>query len=439
MTKVETQTDVLFHVPTPKSNILSCRGLSQAPSPDMIQDVFSAVLGDVFHAMDRTKVPVKHEAKKAFFVALREAFLVWNLDKLEELEDQMKKSGISEDEIKDARCYSPAVFRNCVDRVVPPPSVLYWRVRAVYVLYGNMIDSVTKKPLFNEAAWNKADNVLIEILQGFYSDPPGIQWYSKRLDEEGQVMTNKYGMELLDCARGTNALESYHKDLVITFGSWIAGFEVSMALLRWRQHFSNIRCSERKRFGFGKTGMFDEWLLEILKTLVLKNHGVLLYPNRLSSSEFKTTSETFDIVPLHDFDVHTALTERSKEVKFPPLSRDLEHLRKSIGAPAPFLPFTTKEEKKQFSKYAQSQSKINIRKATVHWNRHFVDGIERMPKLDCHLRAHLKKWQRNQRIKETFEKSKCDRGKLDELNAVLPNGSSRGKLSLLCCQFLITN
>ena len=175
MTKFETQTDVLFHVPTPKSNILSCRGLSQAPSSDMIPDMFSAVLGDVFHAMDQTKVPVKHEAKNAFFVALREAFLVWNLDKLEELEDQMKKSGMSEDEIKDARYYSPEVFRNCVDRVVPPPSVLYWRVRAVYVLYGNMIDSVTKKPLFNEAASNKADNVLIEILQGFYSDPPGIQ------------------------------------------------------------------------------------------------------------------------------------------------------------------------------------------------------------------------------------------------------------------------
>ena len=120
-------------------------------------------------------------------MALREAFLVWNLDKLEELEDQMKKSGITEDEIKDARYYSPAVFRNCVDRVVPPPSVLYWRVRALYVLYGNMIDSVTKKPLFNEAAWNKADNVLIEILQGFYSDPPGIQWYSKRLDEEAKL------------------------------------------------------------------------------------------------------------------------------------------------------------------------------------------------------------------------------------------------------------
>ena len=57
MTKDETQTDVLFHVPTPKSNILSCRGLSRAPIPDMIADVFSAVLGDVFHAMDRKKSP----------------------------------------------------------------------------------------------------------------------------------------------------------------------------------------------------------------------------------------------------------------------------------------------------------------------------------------------------------------------------------------------
>ena len=38
------------------------------------EDWVSAVLGDVFHAMDRTKVPVRHEAKKAFFVALRDGY-----------------------------------------------------------------------------------------------------------------------------------------------------------------------------------------------------------------------------------------------------------------------------------------------------------------------------------------------------------------------------
>ena len=65
-------------------NILKCVGLSDAPSPSEIMNIFSSVLGNPFHAMDRAKVPVKHEAKKAFFVALRDAFLMWNEEKVNE-------------------------------------------------------------------------------------------------------------------------------------------------------------------------------------------------------------------------------------------------------------------------------------------------------------------------------------------------------------------
>ena len=193
MTTTQTQVEESSGVacnddPTPKagsSSILSCSGLSPAPSPESIRDNFSAVLGDPFHAIDRTKVPVKHEAKKAFFVALREAFFVWNTAKLEEFEGLLREKGWSDKEIENARFYSSEMFRACVDRVVPPPSVLYWRVRAVYVLYGRMIDSKTGKKLFNDKVWTKADNVLKEILTGYYSDPPGIEWYTPRLDDEG--------------------------------------------------------------------------------------------------------------------------------------------------------------------------------------------------------------------------------------------------------------
>ena len=50
-------------------------------------------------------------------------------------------------------------------RHVPPPSVHYHQVRAVYMAFGNKIDSTTKQPLFNKAAWKKADNVLKEVGQ----------------------------------------------------------------------------------------------------------------------------------------------------------------------------------------------------------------------------------------------------------------------------------
>ena len=65
--------------------------------------------------MDRTRVPVKHEAKKAYFVALRDVFLMWNEDKIAELERNMRRSGMTQEEITNAKYYSPGVYRNCVD------------------------------------------------------------------------------------------------------------------------------------------------------------------------------------------------------------------------------------------------------------------------------------------------------------------------------------
>jgi hypothetical protein len=56
-------------------------------APEIIEEIFSAVLGDTFHAMQRPRVPVKHSVRKMFYVALREAFLCgarkqWHLFKL---------------------------------------------------------------------------------------------------------------------------------------------------------------------------------------------------------------------------------------------------------------------------------------------------------------------------------------------------------------------
>ena len=206
---------------------LQCKGLSKSPRPADIEDRFSAVLGDIFHAMNRTRVPVKHEVKKHFFVALMNAFLVWDLDKLNELEDHMRDGGMDEKEVQNQQYHNRKLYTSAVNRYAPSPKTLYWRVQAVYVMYGNMTDSKTKKALFNAEAWKKADNVLKEILQGFYSDPPGFEMYTKRLNKKGSVMLNKYKMEMIDCCRGTNRTEAFHKQLVTTFGTWHTGVERS--------------------------------------------------------------------------------------------------------------------------------------------------------------------------------------------------------------------
>ena len=116
--------------------------------------------------------------------------------------------------------YNVAWFRQRVERTVLPPSKLYWRVRAVFEVYGHRKDSKSGQPLFNKAAWLKANNVLQEILAGNASDPPGVEFYNQKLNSKGKPAIDMYGFPLLCCNRGTNDTECVHKQIVTTFGTW---------------------------------------------------------------------------------------------------------------------------------------------------------------------------------------------------------------------------
>ena len=67
----------------------------------------------------------------------------------------LRADGLSDDEINAKMYYDVAWFRARVERIALPPSQLYWRVRAVYELYGHMKDKKTGAPLFGGAAWKK--------------------------------------------------------------------------------------------------------------------------------------------------------------------------------------------------------------------------------------------------------------------------------------------
>ena len=90
---------------------------------------------------------------------------------------------MAEEKIESQRYYNTTLYKGCVDRMIPPPKHLHWRVRSVFVTYGDLEDRNGKK-LFNDDSWASANNVLKEILLGYYSDPPGIQLYTKRLNPE---------------------------------------------------------------------------------------------------------------------------------------------------------------------------------------------------------------------------------------------------------------
>ena len=109
------------------SNILPafiCKHLDKPPE-STIEDVFSSVLGDAFHQMKRPYVPIKHEYKKPYFVALMRAWFCWNEKKLKHVKDILKANDWTEDDIKKKMYYHPRFFQERVEQRILPPSKLY--------------------------------------------------------------------------------------------------------------------------------------------------------------------------------------------------------------------------------------------------------------------------------------------------------------------------
>jgi hypothetical protein len=127
-----------------------CRHLRPAPT-GTIEDLFSLVLTDGWHMLDRVKVKVHHSSKKAYYHALMLAYFAYDPVTLKVAVDALREKGLSNAEIEYMMYFNAGWFNKCVKRCVLPASQLYWRVRAVYAMYGPKLDANDKTPLFNEA------------------------------------------------------------------------------------------------------------------------------------------------------------------------------------------------------------------------------------------------------------------------------------------------
>ena len=399
-----------------KLDLMYCNDL-EAP-PESIKQVFSCVLGDIFHAMNRAKVPVKHEYKKAYFVSLMKGFLSWDEKRLNEVIEKLKENGWSDDNIQSALYFRPGFFCNRVERIALPPRELYWRVRAVFVTFGPKIDSKTGRPLFNKAAWIKANNLLREILLGFYSDPPAFNFYRLRLGTDGGPVVDKYGLQLLHCNRGTNDVENGHKHYHTTF-RYTAGIELGDGLLAERRHRHNLRMAETRIADHPKIGHFNTWLIDKLQILIEKNHGRLLFPTWVNASDFLDTNESFVTVVIHSEELDSALKIRasqiSNEVK-DSYSGDLRFMCRQQGIPIPFLPVDGKAEYKLFSHLMLFELKrFDENEMAMKWIDS-VDGVYIFPKLPHQLQKYHKLWERNRRVQNAVDNMKSEIDILDALN-----------------------
>ena len=77
----------------------------------------------------------------------------------------------------------------------------------------------------------------------------------------GGVNRNKYDMEMIDCRRGENRTETFHKNLLMTFGGWHTDVKMSTCLLSEQRYRQNCQCSELRRSGFPCIVNYDIWLM----------------------------------------------------------------------------------------------------------------------------------------------------------------------------------
>ena len=110
--------------------------------------------------------------------------------------------------------------------------------------------------------------MLLDLLKGHCSDPPGFDFYHQKLNKRGEPAFNSLGLPLLECSRGTNLTECVHKHIMTTFGSWVTGVEMSDALLAFSRHVYNQHVSERRRLGFPVLGHPFTWLTDLIQRLV---------------------------------------------------------------------------------------------------------------------------------------------------------------------------
>ena len=115
---------------------------------------YKSVLGDIFHFMDRAKLPMHHEYKALFFRALRASVFIMYKQDVEDVKTVLEGKGIKW-ETKMAFDFEYIASR--VRRRVPKADVLYHRVNAVFKFFADKKDTTTGVKLFSDK--NKKNSI----------------------------------------------------------------------------------------------------------------------------------------------------------------------------------------------------------------------------------------------------------------------------------------
>lgn len=169
-------------------------------SPEWLRTVRSRVIKDAFHAMHMLNIPQTHGLSKDFSRGFSDTVFipVWKDACQVAAWGARQMPPLTLNEIR--RRFRRWFLKHC-RRQIPPPEQLYWRLRKFFLAFGPLKDAATGAPLFNEARWKIARNILDLAERGFLSDPPGVPLYTV------MGFDQKAGLRVYRCFRGTNTTE----------------------------------------------------------------------------------------------------------------------------------------------------------------------------------------------------------------------------------------
>lgn len=359
------------------------------------------VLADIFHLMDRAKLPMHHEYKALFFRSLRAAMFVMCKADVDDVKEVLQSKGESWDS---KMAFDFGYITQRVRRIVPPPQVLYNRLKAVFDFFKDKVDSKKNTILFNKRNRERFESMLELVKKGYATDPTNLGMYVPKTDNYGRQMVDEDGLVLYRSLRGTSNLESLHQYLTTSFGHTIAGPYYCDSLLTVLRHMYNWRMSKKNRPGFPNLMHYNGLMIDQINRSYETIYGVSKYREWSTYNENLTTESPYGIVS-----VESPLTSSIKRTDEDDVAISknprLGYLCERQGTPYPCLPIRGVNERKLVYKKLKDMvasnesltSETALERLTKDWNENEVSIQSKIyPKLPCHFARYIKKWRRNQ-------------------------------------------
>jgi hypothetical protein len=195
-------------------------------------------------------VPRNHGVRPSLALALRHAF--FTVDPITRKEVEAKLPEIFPEytsHVKEGVTLFDIVYTlkskfilSRVKRFVPSSKLLVHRLTVVKEKFENLKDVKTGVPLMSTAAKNEMTNAINLAKHGHFSDPPDLVLYHR-------TGTDRWGLSLFRCDRGSNRVESMHQKMIALWPRWMHGPELSIHHIRRFTHSFN--CNALVRLGYG--------------------------------------------------------------------------------------------------------------------------------------------------------------------------------------------